>query len=259
MAIPPEELLELDLQELATYQRFNRLGSFPEIVFAIGGGGGGGGTTGGTTGGGDASAANQTIEITRLTSIRDRLPVALTAGGALRVDSSGVIQPVSGNINIGNFPATQQVAGSISIGNFPATQQIAGSVSIGNFPVTQQVQVNNFPATQSTAPGKTVDAALITEPALIAPGSTTAQSASGYSKLTYQIDATGITNDVLRMEGSLTGTGFVNLSDTSGDRTITTPGTYLFTFEGKLSFVRMTLVSIAGTAPSVTAHLLRGN
>lgn len=53
--------------------------------FSSGGGGGGGG---------DASAANQTTEIARLEAIRDRLPAALVSD-RLKVDGSGVTQPVS--------------------------------------------------------------------------------------------------------------------------------------------------------------------
>jgi hypothetical protein len=32
--------------------------------------------------------------------------------------------PVSGSVNVGNFPATQPVSGSVSVSNFPATQNV---------------------------------------------------------------------------------------------------------------------------------------
>lgn len=51
-------------------------------------------------------------------------------------------QPVSGTVNVGNFPATQPISGTVNIGNLPATQPVTGTVNIGNFPAIQ-------PASQS--------------------------------------------------------------------------------------------------------------
>ncbi len=104
------------------------------------------------------------------------------------------------------------------------------------------------------------EATIITETALTAVGSTTARSFSGYNRLTYQVDVSGIgTNVVVRVEGNLQGSTYVNLSSANTDTTITSNGSYLFTFEGKLLNVRFTLVSISTGTPSVAAYLLRGN
>lgn len=43
----------------------------------------------------------------------------------LKVDGSGVTQPISGSVSISNFPTTQPISGSVSISNFPATQAIS--------------------------------------------------------------------------------------------------------------------------------------
>lgn len=104
------------------------------------------------------------------------------------------------------------------------------------------------------------DADLISEAPLTAVGSTPARSMAGYSKLTYQIDVNGVGNNVVvRAEGNLVGSSFINLSANNQDITITSNGFYLITFEGKITNTRFTLVSFSGGTPSVTAHLLRGN
>ncbi|MGL5878247.1 MAG: hypothetical protein ACRC2V_10780 [Xenococcaceae cyanobacterium] len=56
-------------------------------------------------------------------------------------------QPVSGTVEVNNFPATQPV----SVNNFPATQAVFGTVAISNFPTQPTnniVEVSNFPTTQ---------------------------------------------------------------------------------------------------------------
>lgn len=55
-----------------------------------------------------------------------QLPASLI-GGALKVDGTANIQPVSGTISVGNFPGTQIISGSVSISNFPATQVITAA------------------------------------------------------------------------------------------------------------------------------------
>ena len=110
------------------------------------------------------------------------------------------------------------------------------------------------------ATGLLSDAPVISEPVLTAVGSTPARSMAGYSTLTYQFDVTGVGTDVVvRAEGNLIGSTYINLSTTNKDITITSNGSYLITFEGKINNVRFTLVSFAGGTPNVTAHLLRGN
>lgn len=60
----------------------------------------------------------------------------------LPVNASGHTIPVSGTVNVGNFPATQAISGVVNVGNFPAIQPVSGSVNVGNFPAVQ-------PASQS--------------------------------------------------------------------------------------------------------------
>lgn len=122
---------------------------------------------------------------------------------------------------------------------------------------TQPVVVANFPTTQQVSFS---DSALITETALTAASSTPVRSCVGYKYLTYQVDVTGIgTSATVRMEGNLVGTNFDNLNPNNSDTILTQNKSYLFTFEGKISQVRFTLISFSGGSPSLTCHLLRGN
>ena len=102
-------------------------------------------------------------------------PLSMGLGGALRVDGSSVVQPVSGSVTVSNFPsssgtvsvsnfpstqpvsiaATVPVSGTVSVANFPAapaTQAVTGTVAVSNLPTTQavsgSVSVGNFPSTQ---------------------------------------------------------------------------------------------------------------
>jgi hypothetical protein len=59
--------------------------------------------------------------------------------------------PVSGSVNVGNFPATQSVSGAVSVSNFPATQPVSGSVSVSNFPATQNVNIVGGPSGNAAA------------------------------------------------------------------------------------------------------------
>lgn len=65
----------------------------------------------------------------------------------IRVDGSGVTQPVSGSVAVSNFPATQPVSGTVAV---------SGSVEVTNdvgnpLPVSGTVAVSNFPATQAVS------------------------------------------------------------------------------------------------------------
>lgn len=121
----------------------------------------------------------------------------------------------------------------------------------------QPVAVSNFPTIQ---PISLPDAPLITESPLTAVGSTPARNVAGYKYLTYQVDVVGIgSNVVVRAEGNLTGSNFVNLNPNNVDTVLTQNKPELFTFEGKISQIRFTLVSFSGGSPSLTCHLLKGN
>jgi hypothetical protein len=92
--------------------------------------------------------------------------VTTTLNG-VKVDGSGVTQPISGtvvvsnqptSIQVSNFPSSQTVTGSVSVSNFPAsqavtgtfwpaTQPVSGTVAVSNQPTS--IQVSNFPSTQA--------------------------------------------------------------------------------------------------------------
>jgi hypothetical protein len=116
---------------------------------------------GGVGGGGDASAANQTTEIAKLTSIDGKTPAL---GQALAASSLPVVLTASqlttltpfSSVSVSNFPATQ----AVSIATMPstpvtgtfwqATQPVSGTVSVGNFPATQPVSIASMPSTPVT-------------------------------------------------------------------------------------------------------------
>lgn len=74
----------------------------------------------------------------------------------LPVDGSGVTQPVSGTVSVGNFPATQPVSGTVAVNNFPATQpvSIASSVAVTGPLTDTQLRATPVPisGTVTTSP-----------------------------------------------------------------------------------------------------------
>ena len=107
---------------------------------------------------------------------------AISAAGALKVDGSGVTQPVSGAVTISgtpavsvsNLPATQTVAGTVAVSSIPAIpagSNLVGQVELSDGtnvlgtpahpvkvdgsgvtqPVSGAVSISNLPATQSTS------------------------------------------------------------------------------------------------------------
>lgn len=190
-----------------------------------------------------------------LENVRDRLPSALVAGRLL-IDGSGVIQPVSGNVNVENFPVNQQ----ISVATLPLPTGAATNITLTEI----RDKLILSPATNSTLievrDRLPLDADVITESALTTVGSTPSRSMSNYSLLTYQATISGVgTNVVVRVEGSINGSSWFNLSPTNADTTITSNGTYGFSFGGKLSSTRFTLASFSGGLPNIFCFLLRGN
>ena len=83
----------------------------------------------------NSSAATQTYlrEIARLNNVNISNGVALDP------------QPVSGTVDVGNFPATQAVTGDF----YQATQPVSGTVDVGNFPAEQVVDVSGVVITSS--------------------------------------------------------------------------------------------------------------
>jgi hypothetical protein len=120
------------------------------------------GSGGGGSGGGDASADNQTIEITKLTSIDTKFPIQ---GQALPAASIPVVLPAAqitsltplSSISVSNFPSTQNVTfsnSSIQVSSLPALATGAnaiGSITNTSFASTQSGtwNVNNISGTIS--------------------------------------------------------------------------------------------------------------
>lgn len=102
----------------------------------------------------------------------------VSAAGAVQVDGSAVVQPVSGTLTttppanastnitqVGGSALTEgqkvmassvpvviasdqsavPVSGTVSVSNFPATQPVSGSVSVSNFPATQPISATSLP------------------------------------------------------------------------------------------------------------------
>jgi len=90
---------------------------------------------------------------------------------------------------------------------------------------------------------------------LTATGVTAAQKTTG-AYLSFQVTVSDIgTNVVIRIEGSLDGTSYFNLSENEVDFTLTANGTYGYVLFAPVQFVRLRLVSISGGTPSVAAVL----
>lgn len=90
---------------------------------------------------------------------------------------------------------------------------------------------------------------------LTATGVTDAQKTTG-AYLSLQVTVADIgTNVVIRLEGSLDGTSYFNLSENEVDFTLTANGTYGYVLFAPVQFVRLRLVSISGGTPSVATVL----
>ena len=91
--------------------------------------------------------------------------------------------------------------------------------------------------------------------ALAVTGVTPAQKTTG-AYLSFQVTVSNIgTNVVIRLEGSLDGASYFNLSEGETDFTLTANGTYGYVLFAPVQFVRLRLVSISGGTPSVTTVL----
>ena len=128
--------------------------------------------------------------------------------------------------------------------------------------VTQTFEFGDVvPDSNSNLNGGDVTPVVITEPTLTAPGVTEARPVAGYSRITYQIDFLNVANCVIRLEGNVAGTNFVNLSNDGNDLTITNNDTRLLTFKGAIAYVRFVLVSATSNNSDepviTTVHLLK--
>jgi hypothetical protein len=77
--------------------------------------------------------------------------ISVGIAGTVKVDGSGVTQPVSGTVSISNFPATQPVSGSVSVSNFPATQPVSGTVTANAGTGTMAVSAASLPLPSGAA------------------------------------------------------------------------------------------------------------
>src|ERR1700760_718749 len=96
---------------------------------------------GGTSGTGTVSTLDNVIGTAGTPSAQVQTVQGIASMTPLRVDGSGVTQPVSGTVAISNFPATQPISGSVGVTGTVATVanlNVAGSaVSTSNpVPVT---------------------------------------------------------------------------------------------------------------------------
>lgn len=72
------------------------------------------------------------------------------------------------------------------------------------------------------------------------------------TELVFQVTVSGIgTNVVIRLEGSVDGTSYMNLAEDESDYTITADGTTGYVLYAPVNFVRLRLVSFSGGTPSV--------
>jgi hypothetical protein len=98
-------------------------------------------------------------------STSNPMPVTVVSGIELEIkNDTGNPLPISGPVNVTNFPSSQAVTGPLTdtqlratavpvSGSFyQATQPVSGSVSVSSIPaVTGSVSVTNFPATQAVS------------------------------------------------------------------------------------------------------------
>lgn len=87
--------------------------------------------------------------------------------GRLKVDGSGVTQPVSGTVVADQGLAGSSswpITGTVSVTNFPGTQAVSGTVTVNqglagssSWPVTGTVDVGNFPSNQTVSGTVTVN------------------------------------------------------------------------------------------------------
>jgi hypothetical protein len=90
---------------------------------------------------------------------------------------------------------------------------------------------------------------------LTAVGVTAEQKTNG-AYLSFQVTLSDVgTNVVIRLEGSVDGVGYFNLSEGEVDFTLTANGTYGYVLFAPVQFVRLRLVSVTDGTPSVATIL----
>jgi len=102
---------------------------------------------------------------------------------------------------------------------------------------------------------------IFVETQLIATGSTAARDSSLVKHISFEYVVALIdTNVIVRFEGRIGSGNWANLDADEVDTTITSNGTFLATFTGRLSEVRFTFVSESGgTAATIDVKIMIGN
>jgi hypothetical protein len=239
-----------------------------------------GGSTGGGTG--DASAANQTTEIAKLTSIDTKLsgPIPVNDnGGSLTVDGtvgvSGTVTvtgTVTANAGTGPFPVSDN-AGSLTVDAPVATPVFVrlsdGAAAISALPVTDNngsltvdgsVSVSNFPATQPVSGTITANAGTGT---FAVSGTVTANVGTGTQPVSGTVavsnfPATQPVSGTVTVQHGLTGatnvfkTGTITTTATTADQVVLT---YTVT-SGKTFYLQYLVMYGRLTVLAATATIL---
>lgn len=196
---------------------------------------------------GDASAANQTTEITKLTSIDTKLsgPIPVSDnGGSLTVDGTVAVSgtvPVSGPLTDTQIRAS---ALPVSVGNFPASQAVTGTF----FQATQPVSASSLPLPSGASTEATLSAMSAKLPASVGQKTMAASLpvtlASDQGAIATMKAPTGGTN-VLK-------TGTITTTATTADQVVLT---YTVT-AGKTLYLQYVIMYGRLTVPAATATIL---
>jgi hypothetical protein len=153
----------------------------------------------GSTGGATPTSAT----LVGATDGTDLQPFHVTGAGALKVDASATVQPVSGTF----WQATQPVSGSVSVSNLPTTQsvnlaQIAGS-AIGNTnpAPTQDIEQSGY--VSATTPPSTTNAGSDTAYTFSAQVSRVIIQNNTSSNVNYAFDTTASAGSLLLVPGAM--------------------------------------------------------
>lgn len=131
-------------------------------------------------------------------TVGSTVPIGNSAN-PMKVDGSGVTQPISGSVSISNFPATQPISGTVTVGN--ASIAVTGTF----YQATQPVSIATMPTTpvtgtfwQATQP---VSASSLPLPSGAATESTLSGIKTDTDKLTFTstrllVDGSGVTQPV---------------------------------------------------------------
>lgn len=185
-----------------------------------------------------------------------QLPTALVSD-RLKVDGSGVTQPISGSISVSNFPATQAVTGTF----WQATQPISGTVT-ANTGLSQPLTDTQLRATAVPVSGPLTDTQL--RASAVPVSGTFWQATQPISGTVTATQATAANlNATVAGSGSFTAqqATAANLNATVVQGTATNLKTQAETYQGgsAVSSSNPLLVSLANTSANATAVKVDGS